>query len=693
MTASDNTLLPTPLSEKLSLFTHHHLLTRVPVKLDLDNWNFRSWEFFFEELCASYEVDKYLRSPINETSASSLAPLTPEETKVDKIVLSLILFTLFDSLCARIVVVCPKSAKEAWSLISDIVKDNKRSRTNTLKAELRSIKLGDQSMESYFQKIDSIVNILTSLEARVNEEDVDTFPDLKEVRSLLIAEEMRLESKVLALPVDSSSPMVLVAETSTNSRPSTSQGKSWKPCFNFAKGSCRFGDSCRYVHDTNARVSNANSGFNKGRGTCENMTNDLLTKLLAQLGHLGMNVAMSNNGTNVTLPTHATVTPTVTGPNIASNVPTAPHAFNASLGTLHDPTTGAWNMDTCASSHLNNSVTSLSTIINSCMYSTVSVGDGHSIPVINTGHNILSTPLKSLRLNNVLITPHIDFMTRRVLLRCDSTKDLYPVTAPSPIPSAFLVSQQTWHQRLGHPGREVMRRLCDHGGEFDNRKLHDLFNTNGIQFRFSCPKTSQQNGKSERMVHTINNLIRTLPFQANLPPTFWVEALNMVVHLLNILPSTTIGNEIPFTRLFGTQPDYSLLRTFGCLCYPHLYPTHKLEPRATPSIFLGHASSHRGYRCLDLTTNKIILSRHVTFDETVFPYGSTKPAMVPSYTFLDEPDIPTSSVSVSKPSLTVTVTPNQTTLTNDEAQLPSPTTPCHHIPNNDAAQISPQAAH
>ncbi|GJY78777.1 hypothetical protein Tco_0484578 [Tanacetum coccineum] len=105
-------------------------------------------------------------------SANSLAPLTPEETKVDKIVLSWILFTLSNSLCARIVVAHPKSAKEAWSLISNIVKDNKRSRTNTLKVELRSIKLGDQSMEYYFQKIDSIVNILTSLDAHVNEEDV-----------------------------------------------------------------------------------------------------------------------------------------------------------------------------------------------------------------------------------------------------------------------------------------------------------------------------------------------------------------------------------------------------------------------------------------------------------------------------------------------------------------------------------------
>nr|GEX19500.1 ribonuclease H-like domain-containing protein [Tanacetum cinerariifolium] len=52
-----------------------------------------------------------------------------------------------------------------------------------------------------------------------------------------------------------------------------------------------------------------------------------------------------------------------------------------------------------------------------------------------------------------------DFLTRRVLLRCDSTGDLYPVTALSPIPHAFLVRQHTWHQRLGHPCGEVLRRL------------------------------------------------------------------------------------------------------------------------------------------------------------------------------------------------------------------------------------------
>nr|GEV13428.1 ribonuclease H-like domain-containing protein [Tanacetum cinerariifolium] len=163
---------------------------------------------------------------------------------------------------------------------------------------------------------------------------------------------------------------------------------------------------------------------------------------------------------------------------VSSNQATVmPYAFTT--GTLHDPTFGAWNFDTGASSHLNNSVNSLSENFNTCMYPFVSVGDGHSIPVTNTGHSILPTPTRSLYLNNVLITPHIvknlisvrqfvhdnnctiefdvfgfyvkDFLTRRVLLRCDSRGDLYPVTAPSPITHDFLGSHHTWHQRLGHP--------------------------------------------------------------------------------------------------------------------------------------------------------------------------------------------------------------------------------------------------
>jgi hypothetical protein len=52
---------------------------------------------------------------------------------------------------------------------------------------------------------------------------------------------------------------------------------------------------------------------------------------------------------------------------------------------------------------------------------------------------------------------------------------------------------------------------------------------------------------------------------------------------------------------------------------------HKLSPRSTPCIFLGYSDHHKGYRCLDLHSNKIIISRHVVFDETSFPFA-THPA-------------------------------------------------------------------
>ncbi|GJR20148.1 ribonuclease H-like domain-containing protein [Tanacetum coccineum] len=531
-----------------------------------------------------------------------------------------------------------------------------------------------------------------------------------------------------------------------------------------------------------------------------------IVSFLRDLGHTRVQFGF-------TVATIGSVGPTIT----PGQETTLPHAFTAA--TLHDPTIGSWNMDTGASSHLNSSVNSLSENFNTCMYPSISVGDGHSIPVTNTGHSILPTPTRSLHLNNVLIIPHIvknliyvrqvirdnnctiefdafgffvkDFLTRRVLLRCDSTRNLYPVTAPSPIPHAFLVSQHMWHQSLGHPEGEVLRHACqlgkhvklpfvssdtvisscfdiihsdvwtspipslsgfkyyvlfldhysqfvwvyplvnksyvmlkfvlfrnyvhtqfkceiksfqcDHGGEFDNRRLHTLFAKNGIQFLFLCPQTSQQNGKSERMVRTINNLIRTLLFQANLPPTFWVEALNMAIQLLNILPSTTSANDIPYTRLYGKDPNYTLLRIFGCLCYPHLYPSHKLEPRATPSIFLGFASSHRGYRCLDLHTNKIIISRHVTFDETVFPYGSTIPKSTSAYTFLEDtldlhptlpnPTLTTQTIGQTDPLPHQQHQTEPATQQSPTAAPPTPASPSSAQIHSPVQQPSPMAQH
>ncbi|KAL8139424.1 hypothetical protein V2J09_005445, partial [Rumex salicifolius] len=176
-----------------------------------------------------------------------------------------------------------------------------------------------------------------------------------------------------------------------------------------------------------------------------------------------------------------------------------------------------------------------------------------------------------------------------------------------------------------HVHATIQNVQCDHGGEFDNKNVHTLFGKPETLFRFSCPHTLQQNDKVERILCTLNNVIRTLLFQANLPPTMWAESLHMVTHLINIIPIKALSRTTPHAKLFNSPPTYTHLRVFRCLCYSNLSSTmpHKLSPRFSPCIFLGYASNHRGYKCLDISTSKIIISRHVVFDETKFPYNDS----------------------------------------------------------------------
>ena len=109
-------------------------------------------------------------------------------------------------------------------------------------------------------------------------------------------------------------------------------------------------------------------------------------------------------------------------------------------------------------------------------------------------------------------------------------------------------------------GKDIKSLQCDNGGEFNNNRFHEFFATKGITFRFSCPYSSQQNGKSERMIRTINNAVRSLLFQAHLPSTFWVEALHTAVHILNLLPSKTIQNRRLLSVLFNKLVSFSHLR-------------------------------------------------------------------------------------------------------------------------------------
>ncbi|GKA93519.1 ribonuclease H-like domain-containing protein [Tanacetum coccineum] len=105
-----------------------------------------------------------------------------------------------------------------------------------------------------------------------------------------------------------------------------------------------------------------------------------------------------------------------------------PHAFQTR--TLQEPN---WNIDTGASSHL-----AENTVRQFARDNNVSVDfDAYGFSVK-------------------------DYQTRQILLRCDSTDDLYPVTQQPSTTTTFtfiLLSPTTWHRRLGYPSEDVFRRL------------------------------------------------------------------------------------------------------------------------------------------------------------------------------------------------------------------------------------------
>lgn len=135
-------------------------------------------------------------------------------------------------------------------------------------------------------------------------------------------------------------------------------------------------------------------------------------------------------------------------------------------------------------------------------------------------------------------------------------------------------------------GTVIKSIQCDNDREFDNSAARHFFLNHGVVLRMSCPHTSQQNGKAERIIRSTNNIMRSLMFQASLPPSYWAEALHTATYLLNLHP-TKHFNFVHHTMLSTVCSHLILIYVFlDVAAIQTLHPPHKISfPLALHYVF------------------------------------------------------------------------------------------------------------
>jgi histone deacetylase 1/2 len=117
---------------------------------------------------------------------------------------------------------------------------------------------------------------------------------------------------------------------------------------------------------------------------------------------------------------------------------------------------------------------------------------------------------------------------------------------------------------------KILAIQSDWGGEYQT--LNSFFKCLGISHHVSCPHSQQQNGSAERKHRHIVEVGLSLLAHASMPLKFWDESFITVVFLINRLPSKTIHHDTPYEHLYGTSPDYTFLRSFGCAMWLNVTP-------------------------------------------------------------------------------------------------------------------------
>ncbi|RVW92402.1 Retrovirus-related Pol polyprotein from transposon RE1 [Vitis vinifera] len=676
--ANENSQLIIPNAQEptkpLTMITIHNSIKLTPT-------NYLSWKTQMEAILIGYDLQKFIDgshpappTTITTNNVVSTNPAYQTWLRQDKLIFGALVGTLSSTLVPLITQ--SKTSYEAWQILANTYARPSRGHIKQLKDHLKNITKGSQSITDYMQSIKTRADELAALGKPLDQEDLiekvlegldenyqsiidavngrDSTISFDELHEKLINKELSLRNKISPSPLPAS------------------------------------------AHATNVRFT---------PWSVTNRTPRLPGSTSAPTQVLQGHVVSR-------CPLFRQQFPQVQPPsrpgNSSQSQPPAPWQAQANVTTTIPPNT-TWLLDSGASHHVTTDLHNLA--LHSPFDGTdeIMIGDGSGLPISHTGSTSLTTPSHSFTLSNVLCVPtmkrnlisisqfcksnntsieflpssfHVkDLHTGAILLQGRTKDGVYewPLSTTQSRPLIAFSSVKTtlseWHHRLA---------------------LFSFLTINGVSHLTSPPHTPEHNGYSERRHRHIVETGLSLLTHASMPLSYWPFAFSTAVYLINRLPIPTLNHLSPYFKLFGTFPNYSKLRSFGCLCYPWLrpYTSHKLESRSSPCVFVGYSLTQSAYLCLDTSTARLYTSRHVRFVESIFPFVTPHTSLpratsstISEWCSITLPVVATPSVNVDSAPPSSLLTPTAPSQSQDPSQ--NNTTCATPIPEPDSHSSVP----
>jgi transposase InsO family protein len=93
------------------------------------------------------------------------------------------------------------------------------------------------------------------------------------------------------------------------------------------------------------------------------------------------------------------------------------------------------------------------------------------------------------------------------------------------------------------------------GGEYFSNEFNEYLKEHGIQRKYSCSYSPQQNGVAERKHRHIVEIARAMLNEKNLSNYFWAKTVATAIYIMNRTPIVAIHGMTPEEKFTGKKPD------------------------------------------------------------------------------------------------------------------------------------------